>query len=118
MARRQVAVADAGRGEAGGATAGTSAAEGRNEVSDLAQALERIAAALEKMAGRTADSPAVRVWPQRRIKCEDNDGNPCKVITSIRGDQISIRVEGGDQWAHITKEQAMQLAQWLIKASN
>jgi hypothetical protein len=53
----------------------------------------------------------------RRIKCKDNDQKPCVVITSTREQFVSIRVEGGDGWAHITKEQAVHLANWLIEAS-
>lgn len=61
--------------------------------------------------------PAGRLVSPRKIKCIDNEDHPCKVITSKRGDWISIRCEGGNQWAHITKEQAMLLGKWLIEAS-
>ena len=61
--------------------------------------------------------PTGRLVSPRRIKCKDNESNPCEVITSVRGGEISIRVEGGDQWAHITKEQAMLLGKWMIEAS-
>ena len=52
----------------------------------------------------------------RKLKCVDNQGDPCQVITSIRGNSISIRCEGGDGWAHITKKQAELLANWLTDA--
>lgn len=61
--------------------------------------------------------PAGRLVSPRKIKCTDSTGNPCQVITSIRGEAISIRGEGGDQWAHITKELAMLLGRWLTEAS-
>jgi len=61
--------------------------------------------------------PVGRLVSPRKIKCKDNERKPCEVITSIRGGEISIRVEGGDQWAHITKEQAMLLGKWLFEAS-
>jgi hypothetical protein len=61
-------------------------------------------------------SKVVRVNSPRRVKCQDNEGRLCELITSIRGDEISFRCDGGDQWAHLSKSQAEALADWLLMA--
>jgi hypothetical protein len=61
-------------------------------------------------------SKVVRVNSPRRVKCQDNEGRLCELITSIRGDEISFRCDGGDQWAHLSESQAEALADWLLMA--
>jgi cell division protein FtsB len=61
-------------------------------------------------------SKVVRVNSPRRVKCQDNEGRLCELITSIRGDEISFRCDGGDQWAHLSKSQAEALSDWLLMA--
>lgn len=61
-------------------------------------------------------SKVVRVNSPRRVKCQDNEGRRCELITSIRGDEISFRCDGGDQWAHLSGSQAEALADWLLMA--
>ena len=50
------------------------------------------------------------------IKCEDNDGRPCRVKGSVRQKYVSLSIHGGDEWAHMTTKQAIRLAQWIVQA--
>ena len=72
---------------------------------------------LKKESGTVIEgSKVVRVNSPRRVKCQDNEGRLCELITSIRVHEISFRCDGGDQWAHLSESQAEALADWLLMA--
>lgn len=58
-----------------------------------------------------------RLPKPRRIQCKDNKGQPCQLIASTRAGAVSIRCEGGDEWAHLTRAQASSLIRWLTEAN-
>lgn len=51
------------------------------------------------------------------IKCHDNGDEPCSVKVTVRNYEISVRVDGGDEWAHMTIKQAWRLAEHLVVAA-
>lgn len=50
------------------------------------------------------------------IRCRGNNSihNNVRLIVSRRANDISFRVEGGDEWAHLNKTQAVKLAKWIL----
>lgn len=52
-----------------------------------------------------------------KIKAPGNTyGAKCVVDGSVRGHSVSLSVRGGDQWAHLSREQAIKLSEWLLEA--
>jgi hypothetical protein len=51
------------------------------------------------------------------IESEDNLLNGCVVKMSVRNHSVSLSIEGGDQWPHMTPSQARRLAKWLVRGA-
>ena len=52
------------------------------------------------------------------IGCDDNAGNPCDLKMSVRNSFVALRVDGGDEWAHMTPDKARRLAKWLCRGAD
>lgn len=52
------------------------------------------------------------------IESEDKSGEKCEMKLSVRNHAISLRIEGGDEWAHMTPAQARRLARWLVRGAD
>ena len=52
-----------------------------------------------------------------KMKVKDNQFHPVIVFDgSVRGDSVSFTIRGGDQWAHLSKRQALKLIDFLHEA--
>ncbi len=52
------------------------------------------------------------------ISCDDNSREPCELKMSVRNSYVAVRVDGGDEWAHMTPDQARRLAKWLCRGAD
>lgn len=52
-----------------------------------------------------------------KIKTDGNDyRSKCVFDGSVRGHSVAFTIRGGDEWAHLSKEQAIRLSEWLKEA--
>ena len=52
----------------------------------------------------------------RTVRCRDNGESACCVKGSVRNRFVSLSIEGGDGWAHLTVEQALDIIVFLNDA--
>lgn len=52
------------------------------------------------------------------IDCQDDRGSDCVLKMSVRNHFVSLRADGGDEWAHLTSAQARRLADWLVRGAD
>lgn len=48
-----------------------------------------------------------------KLKVDDNNRTSCSVDGSVRDLRVAISIRGGDQWAQLSKKQAIILSEWL-----
>lgn len=52
------------------------------------------------------------------IESADGSYEKCAVKLSVRNHAVSLRIEGGDEWAHMTPAEARRLARWLVRGAD